>query len=450
MTYPYQPNNSNYYQQQAYQHTQRNQQVQPPPSYGSNPYVSVQTQQPPGDMNSSYSQRVQTQQPPGYNSNISQSYNPLSQSYGQQSFNQSLYPNAHQPISQMNQPMQPVPHVHPVHVPNQNIQNNNIQNNNPMKASYPSLNQSYIPTIPVQNPSMNQMNQQNQMNQMNQSENPLEVYNRNYQKQTNLSVKSRLQGMNTILSKGPNQPMAPIPNIQTPIQHKTLNTPSSGEFDIFHIQQNHVPIWQIPGITNDVPPQIPIDFKDRWYYAMATTIGRDQYASLFLWFKWVDTNGNGQLEPEELEKAVFPGNIRLNRAAAKKFIRIFGSNNNDYLTFFEFIGMFRFLEITYNVHSSYMIPRDMYETLRYRLNQLGFQWVTNESIRILFASFFRDEGKGDMSLDQWVNLATFVLATTNNYFLMCKDGMFVNVSNAYDATLYLNKCCVLIDGVNFA
>ena len=485
MTYPYSsmhqsgvntvPNLAQYGQYDPYQSVARQTQNQHQPP----------TLQPPGytpnitvPMTQSYIQPP-TQQPPGYQpivnppGPISQSYNPnasrssISGSYGPNSsyvpYGQPQNPTIpNQPIQSsgiVNPPVitnpqvisnptitnptipnQPIITPNPT-IPNQPIISPNPQIQPPIISPHTPLTQSYIPTTkPIQ--SQQPIIPPSTQNPINPPSNL---------GSSGTKVQSRIQNFSSMITKKPQtQSAAPIPSTTTPVQHKTINTVARGPYDIFHIKRVEVPVWQMPGITRDIPPTIEPDFHTRWYYDMATTIGSDQYCSLFLWFKAVDTNGNGQLEPDELSTARFPGGIQINEAAAKKFIRIFGSHNRDYLTFFEFVGMFRFLEIAYSIYQSYNVPGDVYTSLKYRLFEMGFQWITDDAVIILYNSFYRNEGKSDMTMNQWVNLATFVITTTNNYFQMCDDGMFVNNRNAYDASLYLNKCSILIDGVNFA
>ena len=93
--------------------------------------------------------------------------------------------------------------------------------------------------------------------------------------------------------------------------------------------------------------QMPPSIKASWWYQLLNVIPMDQSNRIYQWFIGVDKDKSGSLDINELMTGDYPGGIRLLPQAALRMMRIFDTDFNGHISFFEFMAMYKFMEICY-------------------------------------------------------------------------------------------------------
>ena len=175
------------------------------------------------------------------------------------------------------------------------------------------------------------------------------------------------------------------------------------------IQGNFLSMYQ--GCVYQLPPAI----RNTWWFGLLNTISMDQYTRIYQWFMGVDRDRSGTLEINELMMGQFPGGIRLNPQTALRMMRIFDTDFNGHISFYEFLAMYKFMEICFNLfmvcdtnRSGTMEPHEIQPALA----RLGFVVSPRAAVTLhrLFA-----HGAAFCDMNCWVALCAFAAQTRSAY-----------------------------------
>nr|BAN40210.1 hypothetical protein, conserved [Entamoeba invadens] len=209
------------------------------------------------------------------------------------------------------------------------------------------------------------------------------------------------------------------------------------QVNLFQLNPPQIPAWEVSPQKPMIQPSPQL--LQKWYYPLIKSIKLEQYNKIFSWFNLVDQDRSGTLEIDELGKATYPGNIRVSPQTALRFMRIFDTQRTGHLGLYEFIGLYRFLEICFVVFNTN--PGNGPETLKQRLVAMGFN-PNNCTTAILFKTFSYNQV---IDLNNWVGCAAFVLQSRAIYQDMSSEGMFKMGENSQDASKVLDYVSLVID-----
>lgn len=226
---------------------------------------------------------------------------------------------------------------------------------------------------------------------------------------------------------GYDQPLQPQPPQYTPVV----------DMNIFTVKPPFQPIWEVVPNKPQHPPSE--ELKRRWYYPIAQSIRIEQYNQIIAWFMSIDEDKSGTLEIDELAHARYPGNIKVNAQTALRFMRIFDTSRQGHMTVYDFMALYRFLEMCYAAYNSKK-GNDPKTVLRDLLQFLGFSSLTETTLVILAKVFGRDLG-----LNAWVACASYVLQIRAIYQDMIEEGLMKNDVNPRDCCRVIDLATLLID-----
>lgn len=169
---------------------------------------------------------------------------------------------------------------------------------------------------------------------------------------------------------------------------------------------------------------MPADIKNTWWFPILNAVPMPEYGMVYQWFMGVDKDRSGTLELNELMMGQFPGGIRLNPQTALRMMRIFDTDFNGHISFFEFLAMYKFMEICYNLfifcdknRSGTLEPREITGALSY----LGF--ITHpRTATILHRCFAHGGAVCDMNC--WIAICAFAAQTRTAYQLVFKNPYY--------------------------
>ncbi|ELP88138.1 peflin, putative [Entamoeba invadens IP1] len=163
--------------------------------------------------------------------------------------------------------------------------------------------------------------------------------------------------------------------------------------------------------------------KNSWWYCLVNIIPIDQYQRIYAWFMGVDRDRSGTLEINELMTGQFPGGIRLAPKTALRMMRIFDTDHNGHISFYEFMGLYKFLELCFTLfvmndtnRSGTMEPHEILPALK----QLGF-FIQPATALILHKAFSQGMVMCDMNC--WIAICAFAA--------QCRSCYQVIFSNTY-------------------
>ena len=220
-------------------------------------------------------------------------------------------------------------------------------------------------------------------------------------------------------------PVAAAPMMASPMMAAPMAAPMAGA--------SRAPtfcIWQLQPIQGcwmgavqccyQMAPQV----RTAWWYPLLMQIPIDQYNRICSWFMSVDKERSGTLEINELMMGQFPGGIRLNQSTALRFMRIFDTDYNGRISFYEFMAMYKFMELSYNLfvyhdtnRSGTMEPHEIVPALQ----QLGFyvQPRTGAALHRLFAY-----GATMCDINCWIAICAFAAQTRTSYQLIFSNPYY--------------------------
>ena len=189
-------------------------------------------------------------------------------------------------------------------------------------------------------------------------------------------------------------------------------------------------IWSIQPIagcwmgTAQCMYQMPPQIRTSWWYPLLQAIPMDQYTRIYTWFMGVDRDRSGTLEINELMMGQFPGGIRLSPQTALRFMRIFDTDFNGRISFYEFMAMYKFMELAYNLfvfndrnRSGTMEPNEIMGALQ----QLGF-FVSGRTATVLHRLF--SHGAVLCDINCWISICAFAAQTRTAYQMVFSNPYY--------------------------
>nr|BAN41106.1 peflin, putative [Entamoeba invadens] len=173
-------------------------------------------------------------------------------------------------------------------------------------------------------------------------------------------------------------------------------------------------ITSCPQCVYALPPSI----RGTWWFPLLSSIGIDQYQRIYMWFMSVDRDRSGTLEINELMQGQFPGNIKLSPKTALRMMRIFDTDFNGHISFYEFMAMYKFLEMSFNLflmndrnRSGTMEPHEIQPALQ----QMGF-FIQPRTAVLLHRLFSLGMAVCDVSC--WVAICAFAAQCRSSYQML--------------------------------
>ncbi|EMD47572.1 EF hand domain containing protein [Entamoeba histolytica KU27] len=210
------------------------------------------------------------------------------------------------------------------------------------------------------------------------------------------------------------------------------------EVNIFDLHPPAVPAWELSEQRLPQPPSF--ELQKKWYFPIIQSIKPQQFSQIIAWFNQVDKDHSGTLEIDEISTGSYPGCIRLSPQTALRFMRIFDTSRTGHLNIYEFIAIYRYLEICYALFNAYNGSGP--EIIKSRLTGLGFVGTTQCTVDILSKIFSYNNV---MDLNNWVACGAFVLQSRAIYQDLLDQGLMQKTENPQDATKILDSITLLID-----
>ncbi|KAL7721222.1 Sorcin [Entamoeba marina] len=170
--------------------------------------------------------------------------------------------------------------------------------------------------------------------------------------------------------------------------------------------------------------QMPPNLRNNWWFGLLNAVPMDQFQRIYQWFMSVDTDRSGSLEINELMSGQFPGGIRMSPQTALRMMRIFDTDFNGNISFYEFIALYKFLEVVYNLfyandkdRSGTMEPHEINPALQ----QLGFH-VTPRTAVTLHKVFAHGSVMCDMNC--FVSLCAFTAQSRTAYEMLLNNPFY--------------------------
>ncbi|EMH77841.1 EF-hand calcium-binding domain containing protein [Entamoeba histolytica HM-1:IMSS-B] len=221
-------------------------------------------------------------------------------------------------------------------------------------------------------------------------------------------------------------PIQPMGSVQVGVPVIT-NTPGM----VTSVPVSALCLWNLVPSSNSwlnsrVQCQIMLDpmLRNNWWWNLVQSVSVTQFNSVYMWFLSVDTDRSGTIEINELMMAQFPGGITLTPQTALRLMRIFDVDFNGRISFYEYMGMHKFLEICYNVfiqcdtnRSGTMEPHEIIPALRI----LGF--FVNQRTAIVLHRLFA-HGSTICDLNCWIALCAFAAQTRTAYQLITMNPYY--------------------------
>ncbi|GAB1225531.1 hypothetical protein ENUP19_0254G0033 [Entamoeba nuttalli] len=210
------------------------------------------------------------------------------------------------------------------------------------------------------------------------------------------------------------------------------------EVNIFDLHPPAVPAWELSEQRLPQPPSF--ELQKKWYFPIIQSIKLQQFSQIIAWFNQVDKDHSGTLEIDEISTGSYPGCIRLSPQTALRFMRIFDTSRTGHLNIYEFIAIYRYLEICYALFNAY--SGNGPEIIKSRLTRLGFVGATQCTVDILSKIFSYNNV---MDLNNWVACGAFVLQSRAIYQDLLDQGLMQKTENPQNATKILDSITLLID-----
>ena len=221
----------------------------------------------------------------------------------------------------------------------------------------------------------------------------------------------------------PMNPMAPMPGYVSPMANPMMPSPVMTPAPIHNI-------WQLQPIQGcfmgavQCCYQLPQNIQSSWWYSLLLQISVDQFNRIYTWFLANDHDRSGTLEINEIMMGQYPGGIRLSQSTALRFMRIFDTDYNGRISFYEFMAMYKFMELCYNVfvfcdtnRSGTLEPHEIVPALQ----RLGF-FVQGRTAVILHRMFAYGAALCDINC--WIAICAFAAQTRTSYQLVFSNPYY--------------------------
>ncbi|KAF9905501.1 Programmed cell death protein 6 [Linnemannia zychae] len=150
----------------------------------------------------------------------------------------------------------------------------------------------------------------------------------------------------------------------------------------------------------------------------------NQSAELRRWFDAVDADRSGQLSTEELQKALINGDwTPFNYETVRLMMNMFDTDNSGMINFAEFSGLWQYIEEWRTCFAAFDQDKSGsidFNELRTAMRSFRYN-LSDDFLRLLIKKYDRT-GKGDVSFDNFVQIAVTVKSLTDAFMRIDKEG----------------------------
>lgn len=217
--------------------------------------------------------------------------------------------------------------------------------------------------------------------------------------------------------------------------------------------QAPVCIWQLQPIQGcwmgavQCCYQMPPAVRTAWWYPFLLQIPIDQFNRIYTWFMANDKDRSGTLEINEIMMGQYPGGIRLSQSTALRFMRIFDNDFNGRISFYEFMAMYKFMELAYNLfvfcdtnRSGTLEPHEIMPALQ----RLGF-YIQPRSALVLHRKF--SYGAAVCDINCWIAICAFAAQSRTSYQMIFSNPYYGQMKpfNPVEFGKFLDVAAALIE-----
>ncbi|KAK3836648.1 MAG: hypothetical protein JOS17DRAFT_787812 [Linnemannia elongata] len=150
----------------------------------------------------------------------------------------------------------------------------------------------------------------------------------------------------------------------------------------------------------------------------------NQSAELRRWFDAVDADRSGQLSTEELQKALINGDwTPFNYETVRLMMNMFDTDNSGMINFAEFSGLWQYIEEWRTCFAAFDQDKSGsidFNELKTAMRSFRYN-LSDDFLRLLIKKYDRT-GKGDVSFDNFVQIAVTVKSLTDAFMRIDKEG----------------------------
>ncbi|GAB1218733.1 hypothetical protein ENUP19_0003G0019 [Entamoeba nuttalli] len=176
---------------------------------------------------------------------------------------------------------------------------------------------------------------------------------------------------------------------------------------LFAIQQA-ADAWIVQNIT--AAYQADENIKKEWWFPLACSISGTEFRNLQNWFIKVDKDKSGTLELTELRSARWPNGVKLDDETCRHLMRIFDVDFSGSISFYEYLAMMKFVELTTSVFRKYDVDKsgnlDLKE-IQTALPDLGFD-LNTKSCQVITKLCGKGLFSKKIQLPQFIGCAAYL------------------------------------------
>ncbi|KAG0253373.1 Programmed cell death protein 6 [Mortierella polycephala] len=147
-------------------------------------------------------------------------------------------------------------------------------------------------------------------------------------------------------------------------------------------------------------------------------------SSLRQYFDTVDTDRSGQLSTEELQKALINGDWSpFNYETVRLMMNMFDTDNSGMINFAEFSGLWKYIEdwrACFRAFDQDQSGSIDFNELKTAMRSFRYN-LSDEFLRLLIKKYDRN-GRGDVSFDNFVQIAVTVKSLTDAFMRIDREG----------------------------
>ncbi|KAF8940659.1 hypothetical protein EDD21DRAFT_380847 [Dissophora ornata] len=152
-------------------------------------------------------------------------------------------------------------------------------------------------------------------------------------------------------------------------------------------------------------------------------------ANLRYWFDSVDSDRSGQLSTEELQRALVNGDWSpFNIETVRLMMNMFDTDNSGLITFAEFAGLWKYIEDWRACFQAFDQDKSGYidfNELKTAMHSFGYN-LSDNFLHVIIKKYDKrgknPEGRGDVSFDNFVQIAVTVKSLTDAFKRIDREG----------------------------
>ncbi|KAG0214629.1 Programmed cell death protein 6 [Mortierella sp. GBA43] len=169
--------------------------------------------------------------------------------------------------------------------------------------------------------------------------------------------------------------------------------------------------------------QQAVNYQQNWA-ASAPAPQQPAEASLRQWFDAVDSDRSGQLSTEELQKALINGDWSpFNYETVRLMMNMFDTDNSGQINFAEFSGLWKYIEDWRACFSAFDKDKSGsidFNELKTAMKTFGYN-LSDNFLQLLIKKYDK-KGRGDVSFDNFVQIAVTVKSLTDAFMRIDREG----------------------------